>query len=67
MDISGVSNSLLQQISNGATQAGDAVSIKMLRKSLDIQASQATRLIESVAKSMPESGGRLGQHIDIKV
>jgi hypothetical protein len=67
MDISGVSNSLVQQIGNSSTQVGDAISIKMLRKSLDIQASQATRLIESVAKSMPESGSRLGRHIDIRV
>ena len=67
MDISGVSNSLVQQIGSSATQAVDAVSIKMLRKSLDIQASQATRLIESVAQSMPESGSHLGRHIDIKV
>jgi hypothetical protein len=39
----------------------------MLRKSLDMQASQAARLIESVAQSMPESGSHLGRHIGIRV
>jgi len=67
MDISGISNSLLQQIGNGATQTGDAVSISLMRKALDIQSSQATQLIESVARSMPDAGSRLGQNIDIKV
>ena len=66
MDISAVSNSLLQQISNSATRTGDAVSVTMMRKALDIQSSQATQLIASVAKSMPDPGDRLGQNIDIR-
>jgi len=67
MDVSAVSNSLLQQIGNSATRTGDAVSVTMMRKALDIQSSQATQLIESVAKSMPDPGSRLGQNIDIRV
>jgi len=66
MDVSGISGSMLQQINNGATRTGDAVSITMIRKALDIQASQANQLIQSVADSMPEPGGRIGQHIDIR-
>ena len=38
----------------------------MMRKALDIQSSQATQLIASVAKSMPDPGDRLGQNIDIR-
>ena len=67
MDVSAISHSLLQQIANGATRTGDAVSITMMRKALDIQSSQATQLIESVAKSMPDPGSRLGRNIDIRV
>ena len=66
MDISAVSNSLLQQIGNSATQTGDAVSVSLMRKARDIQSSQATQLIESVARSMPDPGTRLGSIIDVK-
>jgi len=66
MDISAISSSTLQQINNSATRTGDVVSIKMMRKALDIQASQATQLIESVAQSMPDPGSRLGRNIDIR-
>ena len=67
MEISGIPNSLLQQIGNGATQNGDAVTVSVLRKAMDIQAAQATQLIESVAQSMPEPAASLGQHVDVKV
>ena len=66
MDISSISNSLLQQIGNSATQTGDAVSVSLMRKAMDIQSSQATQLIESVARSMPDPGTRLGSIIDVK-
>lgn len=66
MDISSIPSSLLQQISNGATENGDAVTVSMLRKAMDMQASQAAQLIDSVAQSMPDPGARLGQQIDIK-
>ncbi|MCB1798526.1 MAG: YjfB family protein [Gammaproteobacteria bacterium] len=66
MDISAVSNSLLRQIGNSATQTGDAVSISLMRKAMDIQSSQATQLIESVAGSMSDPGTRLGSIIDVK-
>jgi len=67
MEISAISSSLLQQVSNSATQTGDAVTISVMRKALDIQSSQANQLIESVAQSMPDPGSRLGQNINIKV
>ena len=67
MDISSVSGSLVQQINNNATQTGDAVSIAMMRKALDIQAAQASQLIQSAAQSMPDPGARLGQNVDIRV
>lgn len=67
MNVSAISDSLLQQINNSATRPGDAVSISIARKAMDIQASQATQLIESVARSMPDPGRSLGQNIDIKV
>ena len=67
MDISGISGSLLQQINNGAAQNGDGVAIAMMRKALDIQASQAGQLIQSAAQSMPDAGANLGQNIDITV
>ncbi|MDJ0740295.1 MAG: YjfB family protein [Gammaproteobacteria bacterium] len=67
MDISGVSASVLQGIGNSATQPGDAVTISVLRKAMDIQASQAAQLIESVAKSMPDPASRVGQNVDVRV
>ena len=66
MDISGISASLLQGISNGATQSGDAVTVSVMRKAMDIQASQATQLIDSVAQSMPYPAARVGQNINVK-
>ncbi|MCB1792237.1 MAG: YjfB family protein [Gammaproteobacteria bacterium] len=67
MDISSISNSLLQQIGNSATQSGDAVTVSVMRKAMDIQAAQATQLIDSVAQSMPDPGARLGQNVDVRV
>ena len=66
MDISAISSSLLQQIGNSATQNGDAVTISVMRKALDIQSSQAAQLIESAAQSAPAPSGSLGQNIDIR-
>ena len=66
MDISGISSSLLQQISHGATQTGDAVAISVLRKALDMQSSQAAQLIATAAQGVPDPVGRLGQHIDVR-
>jgi hypothetical protein len=66
MDVSGISGSLLQQIGNGATQSGDAVTISVMRKAMDIQAAQATQLIESVAQSMPDPASRVGRNINVK-
>ena len=66
MDISAISSSLLQHISNSATQNGDAVTVSVMRKAMDIQAAQATQLIESVAQSMPDPAARVGQNINVK-
>lgn len=67
MDTSGISASLLHNIASSATQNGDAVSISMMRKAMDIQASQASQLIDSVAKSMPDPAARIGANIDVRV
>lgn len=66
MDIAAIPSSLLQQINNTATRTGDAVSVTMMRKALDIQTAQAAQLIDSVAQSLPDPGGRVGQHIDTR-
>ncbi len=67
MNISAIPDSLLQQIGNGATQNGDAVTVSVMRKALDIQSSQAAQLIESVAQSVPDPSATLGRNIDVKV
>lgn len=70
MDISGISNGLLQRIGNGATQNGDAVTIAVLRKALDLQSAQgaqATQLIEAAAQAAPDPAAQLGQQIDLRV
>lgn len=66
MEISGISSSAVQSAASQAT-ASDAVGISMLKKTMDIQASTAQQLIESVAKSVPSPEGNLGQNIDIRV
>ena len=66
MTISGIPDSLLQQISNSATRPGDAVAVTMMRKALDIQASQATQLIDSANQSAPDPSVRLGLNIDTR-
>lgn len=64
MDISGIPSSLLQQIGNGATQTGDAVSISVMRKALDIQSEQAMALIESAKAAAPKPSEGPGQLVD---
>jgi len=59
MDISSVSSSLIQQISNTSTETGDAVTIKVMRKALDIQEQQAMQLIESAAQSSPAKAQKI--------
>ena len=66
MDISAISSSLLQNISNSASQTGDAVTVSVMRKAMDIQSAQAAQLIESVTQSMPDPAVRVGQNIDVK-
>jgi hypothetical protein len=67
MDVNGISSSLLQQIGNTSTQSGDAVTVSVLRKAMDIQATQAQQLVEMVQQSVPNPGARIGSNIDIKV
>ncbi len=64
MNISGLSSAVIQSIAGNATVDHDAVVTTVLKKAMDIQASQASQLIESVAKSMPQSGN-IGSNIDI--
>jgi len=64
MDISSVSSNLLNQIGNSATQTGDAVTISVMRKAMDIQAQQAMTLIESAKASAPKPGAGPGQIVD---
>lgn len=66
MEINGISQAMLQQIGNSATRSGDAVSISVLRKAMDIQATQAAQLVEMVDSSMPAADARIGRNIDVK-
>lgn len=70
MDLSGVSPATLAAISGTSTRSGDAVTIKVLKKAMDIQASNAAQLIASVQASAPprpDPGSALGQNIDVRV
>jgi predicted RecA/RadA family phage recombinase len=51
MDISNISASMVA--SGSAVQTGDAVAISTQKKAMDLQASQAQQLIESVKASAP--------------
>lgn len=64
MDISSTNNSLLLNIANGATRSGDAVAVSVLKKAMDLQASQASQLIESAAQSVPRPDSRVGSTVD---
>lgn len=66
MDISAISSSLLQQIGNSATASGDAVTVSVMRKALDIQSAQAAQMIESLSSPRPDPAGRVGRHLDIR-
>ena len=65
MDISGISSAVVQSIAGNATVNNDAVVTSVLKKAMDIQASQASQLIASVQQSVPQPGN-LGQNIDIR-
>ena len=64
MNISGVSAAVIQSIASNATVNNDAVVTSVLKKAMDIQASQAAQLIASVQQTMPAQGNP-GQNIDI--
>lgn len=64
MNTSAISSAMIQSIAGNAVQNGDAVVISVMKKAMDIQSSQASQLIESVAQSVPQTG-KLGSNIDI--
>ena len=55
---------MLQSIAATSTQTGDAVTISVMKKAMELQAAQASQLIESAAQSVPQPGNT-GQVIDI--
>ena len=57
---------MLQSIAATSTQTGDAVTISVMKKAMDLQAAQASQLIESAVQSVPQPGNK-GQNIDIFV
>lgn len=64
MQVTGsISPAALDQYSK---QVGDSVTTKTMDKAMDIQASNAAALIQSVQQSMPtaDANGRLGTRID---
>ncbi len=60
MDISGVSPSMLA--ASGSVQTGDAVSVSVQKKAMDIQASLAQQMIQSVEESVPEPKTSLDEY-----
>jgi len=65
MDISAVTPALLRHIDNQSTQTGDAVTVSVMRKAMDIQSQQAAALIESAAQAVPRPQAGPGQLIDV--
>ena len=63
MDISaGISNAAL---ASTAAHNGDAVTVSVMKRTMNIQASTAAPLIESVAPSTPALPDNLGQNINV--
>jgi hypothetical protein len=60
----GISASQLDQYSS---RTGDAVTISTMKKALDIQASTAAQLIESIPAPTSGLPSNLGQNINVKV
>ena len=60
----GISVSQLDQYS---ARTGDAVTISTMKKALDIQASMASQLIESIPAPSASLPSNLGQNINVKV
>ena len=63
MNITGSSTAAVASASGA--QAYDAVGISVQRKAMDIQQAQAAQLINSVAQSVPQPSGNLGNNIDV--
>jgi Putative motility protein len=69
MDISGISSPAVSQASSQKT--GDAISIAVLNKALDVEAKTAVDLINSVAKPAQEipkekMAPHLGGNVDVR-
>lgn len=64
MDISNSTQALARQLASNSSPNGDAVSLSVMRKALDVQAQQANALIESVASAAPRPSEGPGQVID---
>ena len=63
MDISaGISSSAL---ASTAMQNGDAVTVSVMKKAMDVQASAAAQLIESVAQSTQSLPDNLGRNLNV--
>lgn len=62
--------SALPAVNPATVATNDPIGITMLKKSMDIQESQALQLIQSVAQSVPTPkpvpSGNLGNNIDIR-
>ncbi len=65
MDINSIASGVITQ--NKMQKTGDAVGVTVARKAMDIQASQATQLINSVKESSPPpSEPHLGNNINVR-
>lgn len=65
MDVSTIGN-LSSALAQG--QTGDAVGIQVLKKAMQIEAQNASQLIEAAAQSAPTNNPpNLGNNVDVKV
>ena len=64
MDLtSGIANAA---IANSAERVGDAVTISMLKKAMDIQAQNAAALIQALPRPPAQPVGSLGHNLDVR-
>lgn len=66
MDVSGVSNSVIDSVVNTASREAPGA-VKALGKAQDIQKETAQQLIESVPEpKQADSDSRVGQNVDVR-
>ena len=63
MDVAGI-GSLSSALS--ATQTGDAVSILVMKKAMEMQGQGALALVQAAAQTSAANPGNLGQNVDVK-